>query len=442
MLKTNYATILKVAIPLMAGTFVQSLVMITDAAILSRYSTLSFDASGNAGLIYVSLFMGLTGLGDAGQIIIARRIGQKNKSSINGILQSSFAVNLLVGLIFMAIILGFIPAMLNSYSLNLDLANEQIQFLNIRSLGFIAAAFMLSLNAYFMAIGKTWVIFLSMLVFAVTNILLDYLLVFGVGSIPAMGIKGAAWASVIAESIATLVLLLFLIRSSTFKTHRIFSTFAIKFSHIKNIVRVGAPLMIQGFFALATWTVFFTWIEQVGTYELTVSQNIRAVYFLAFVPIFGFGATTRTYISQYMGWNNPKIINRIIKRIILLNLAFILLFFHGALLYPEALIGLINPSADYLSDSVEILQVIFGSILIFGISTPLFQTINGSGNTKATLIVELISIVIYLIAAYYFIKVWELTLLKIWTVEYIYFGTLLLASFIYLRFFNWRNKII
>ena len=442
MLKTNYATILKVAIPLMAGTFVQSLVMITDAAILSRYSTLSFDASGNAGLIYVSLFMGLTGLGDAGQIIIARRIGQKKNNSINGILQSSFALNLFVGLLFMMIVLFCIPAMLNSYSLNLELASEQIQFLNIRTLGFIAAAFMLSLNAYFMAIGKTWVIFLSMLVFAVTNILLDYLLVFGVGSIPAMGIKGAAWASVIAESIATLVLLLFLIRSSTFNAHLIFSTFAVKLTHIKNIVRVGAPLMIQGFFALATWTVFFTWIEQVGTYELTVSQNIRAVYFLAFVPIFGFGATTRTYISQYMDWNNPKIINRIIKRIILLNLGFILLFFHGALLYPEALISLINPSADYLSDSVEILQVIFGSILIFGISTPLFQTINGSGNTKATLIVELISIVIYLLTAYYFIKVWELTLLKIWTVEYIYFGTLLLASFIYLRFFNWRNKII
>lgn len=442
MLKTNYTAILKVAIPLMAGTFVQSLVMITDAAILSRYSTLSFDASGNAGLIYVSLFMGLTGLGDAGQIIIARRIGQKNNSSINGILQSSFALNLIVGLLFMMIVLLCIPTMLNSYSLNLNLANEQIQFLNIRSLGFIAAAFMLSLNAYFMAIGKTWVMFLSMLVFAVTNIFLDYLLVFGVGSIPPMGIKGAAWASVIAESVATLVLLLFLLRSTTFKTHKIFSTFAVKLIHIKNIVRVGSPLVIQGFFALATWTVFFTWIEQLGTYELTVSQNIRAVYFLAFVPIFGFGATTRTYISQYMGWNNPEIINRIIKRITLLNLGFILLFFHGALLYPETLISLINPSSEYINDSVEILQVIFGSILIFGISTPLFQTINGSGNTKATLIVELISILIYLVAAYYFIKVWELSLLKIWTVEYIYFGTLLLASFIYLRFFKWRSKTI
>ena len=73
----TYSKILKVALPLMLGTFIQSIVMITDAAFLSRWSTLSFDASGNAGLIYVTLFMGLTGLGDASQIIMARRIGHE-----------------------------------------------------------------------------------------------------------------------------------------------------------------------------------------------------------------------------------------------------------------------------------------------------------------------------------------------------------------------------
>lgn len=440
MLKTSYLSILKVAVPLMAGTFIQSLVMITDAAILSRHSTLSFDASGNAGLIYLTLFMGLTGLGDAAQIIIARRVGAKEPHLVNGLVQSSFLLNVLLGSLFFLLVVLVVPTMLHSYSNNIALADEQIQFLNIRSIGFVAAAFMLTLNAFFMAIGKTWVIFLSTSVFAVSNILLDYYLVFGFGSVPPMGIEGAAWASVISEWLTVAILLLFLLISKEKKKFNLFSKLAIPFHLIKRIAVVGSPLVFQGFVALATWAVFFTWLEQLGTYELTVSQNIRAVYFLAFVPIFGFGSTTRTYIAQYISWNNPKIINRIIKRIQLLILIFLIVFFHGAILYPTELIRMINPEELYIEESARILRLVFGSVLVFGLATPLFQTINGSGNTKISLLVEVAAILTYLSFAYFFIKVWDFNIYQIWTVEYIYFGSMLLFSFIYLRFFNWRNK--
>src|SRR5690554_5812927 len=84
------------------------------------------------------------------------------------------------------------------------------------------------------------------------------------------------------------------------------------------------PLVIQGFFALATWTVFFTWIEQMSTYDLTVSQNIRAIYFLDFVPIFGFGATTKTYVAQYMDIKDRTVIPKIVRRIQFLIMIFLL----------------------------------------------------------------------------------------------------------------------
>jgi putative MATE family efflux protein len=442
MLSIKYSAILKVAIPLMAGTFIQSLVMITDASILSRYSTLSFDASGNAGLLYVTLFMGLAGFGDAAQIIMARRAGANEKEQINGLMQSSLFINILLSCIFFVIITFVVPQALLSYSLNKDLAQEQLDFLTIRSIGFFMAAIMLTLNAFFMAIGKTWVILLSTLIFALTNIVLDFILVFGTDTIPAMGIKGAAWASVLAELCAVLFLLFLLLRSPQRKEYKLFSNFNIAIYQLKQLIKVGSPLMIQGFFALATWTMFFTWIEQIGTYELTVSQNIRSIYMLAFVPIFGFGATTKTYVSQYMNQNDPVIIKKIIRRIQLLTVLFVAVFFHGALLYPETLITLINPEQAYVSDSIHILQLVIGSIFIFALITPLFQTINGSGNTMITLIIEIASIITYLFTAYTFIKVWQLPISQVWLVEYVYFGTIGLFSILYLRFFNWSKKTI
>ena len=135
-LNNSYSALLKMSLPLMLGTFIQSIVMITDASFLSRYSTLSFDASGNAGLIYVTLFMGLTGFGDAAQIVIARRTGEGKSNQVNGLLQSSLLIKLVVGTIFFSLIMFIVPDMLTGYSRSQELAHEQIDFLTIRSFGF------------------------------------------------------------------------------------------------------------------------------------------------------------------------------------------------------------------------------------------------------------------------------------------------------------------
>jgi putative MATE family efflux protein len=440
MLSNSYGKILTISAPLMLGTFIQSIVMITDASFLSRYSTVSFDASGNAGLIYVTLFMGLTGLSDGGQILMARRIGQQKIKQINGYLQSNLVSLLLFAFIFYLLIQLVIPDTLMSYSKYPEIAKEQVAFLSIRSIGFFVGVLMLSLNAFFIAIGKTWIIMIATALFAGTNIFLDRLLIFGFEGFAPMGIEGAALASVIAESIAVIALVLFLLFSQHRKDYHLFQTLEIKWFYISRLLKVGSPLMIQGFFALATWTVFFTWIEQTSSYDLTVSQNIRSVYFLAFVPIFGFGATTKTYVAQYMDSKNRSLIPQTLKRIQLLILLFLVIFFHGAILYPEQLVSLINPEEAYLDDSAAVLRLVFGSILIFGFTTPYFQTINGSGNTRVTMIIEITAIILYLIFAFLFIKVWKWNIYPVWSVEYIYFGSIGLFSILYLRFFNWRKK--
>ena len=80
MLDLRYRTILSVAIPLMASSFIQSIVMITDSAYLSRFDTTAFVASGNGGLIYITMFVVLMGIADGTQILMARRIGEKKEN--------------------------------------------------------------------------------------------------------------------------------------------------------------------------------------------------------------------------------------------------------------------------------------------------------------------------------------------------------------------------
>lgn len=442
LLSLRYSSLLKVALPMMVSGFIQSIVLITDSAFISRYSVAGFDAVGNAGLAYITFYMMMLGISDGAQILMARRIGEQKNNQLGRILNSSWILLSILAVIFFLLLTFFIPDWILNYSKNHEVAILQGTFLSHRSYALFFVMISLGFQAFYLAQGKSWVVLVSALITAGTNVILDYLLIFGIGVFPEMGVAGAATASSIADGMGMLFLIGYTLSSKSNKAYELFPSLKGIIYEVKALLKVGTPLLLQGFSALFTWTMFFTWIEQMGQYELTVSQNIRSIYFLAFVPIWGFAGTTKTYISQYMGASRQEELPRIQKRIQILTLGFMVLSFHGALFYPEALISLINPHESFLKDSSEILQLVAGSILLFALVSVYFQTIHGSGNTLASMTIEIISVMVYILSVYVFIKIWHLDIYHVWTVEYIYFGTMGSLSFLYLKLFSWNKKVI
>jgi MATE family multidrug resistance protein len=437
MLDLSYKCILRVALPLMVSSFIQSIVLLTDAAFISRYDTAAFDAVGNGGLLFVTLFMAMAGMGEGAQILIARRIGQKQEKAIPGIFSTALIINSFLALSLFLLAQLIIPIALDTYVHHKDIVLLQKQFLHIRSY-----ALFFAIQAFFLAQGKTWVVLAAALLTASSNILLDWFLIFGRFGFPELGIEGAALASTIADGIGMCFLVGHLIISGEAHRFKLLQTIHLRKDALKEILNVGGPLTFQGIAALGTWTIFFMWIEQRGKFELTVSQNIRAIYFLVFVPIWGFAGTTKTYISQYIGSKSFEQLPIIQRRIQKLTLIFLLVFFHGSILYPEHLIQLINPSELYILKSASILRYISASIFVFGTISVYFQTINGSGNTKISFFIEFFCVVVYILSAYLFIKVWQWDIFWIWSVEYVYFGIMGVLSLGYLHFFNWQKKEI
>jgi putative MATE family efflux protein len=440
MLALNYKTILSVALPMMVTGFIQSIVLLTDASMIARYSTEAFAAVGNAGLMYVTLFMCLAGMADGAQIIIARRIGQQKPELIGQVFGSTTWVLVALAVVLFMLLYFLMPEAILHYSEQKEIAKLQGIYIENRSFALFFAMLTLTIQAFFLAEGKSWVVLVTAILTASSNALLDYLLIFGEWGFPELGIRGAALASTIADGIGMLSMLLFLLFSEENKRYNLLKYFKFDLQSVKELLRVGSPLMLQGFSALATWTLFFTWLEQKGAFDLTVSQNIRSIYFLAFVPIWGFAGTTKTYISQYLGAQKFDQIPVIQRKIQLLTVIFMLCTFHGALFYPESMIRMVNPAEAYVAKSADILRLIAVSILLFGFISVYFQTIHGSGNTLHSMLIEFFTVGVYSIFCFLFIKVWALDVYWIWTVEYIYFGVLGLVSIIYLRTTKWQNK--
>ena len=425
--------------PLMVSGFIQSVVLLTDSAFLSRYSTLAFDAVGNAGLLFITCFMILVGFGDGTQIILARRIGEKKTEQLAYVFTTALLIQSMIAIVLFTILFFIAPNWLVSISEQQDIASLQGDFLSIRSFAFFPSCIFLIVQAYFLAKGKTWPVLFSAILTALSNVLLDYSLIFGNFGLPEMGVKGAALASTCSDLIGMTSMGILFVLDREFRLFKL-KTFSILSA--KNILKISSPLMLQGSIALGTWTLFFIMLEQRGVFELTVSQNIRSIYFLAFVPVWGFAGTTKTYVSQYLGSGKTELIPQLQRRIQLLTTLFLIVTFHGAVLYPELLVSWINPEETYIEKSASILRLISLSIILYGLISVYYQTIQGSGNTFYSMCIELSTVVIYVSACHLFINIFSFDIYWIWTVEYIYFGVIGIMSILYLRNSNWKLKSI
>ena len=435
----KYTSLLRVSMPLMVSGFIQSVVLLTDSAFLSRYSTLAFDAVGNAGLLFITCFMILVGFGDGTQIILARRIGEKKTEQLAHVFTTALLIQSMIAIVLFTILFFIAPNWLVSISEQQDIASLQGDFLSIRSFAFFPSCIFLIVQAYFLAKGKTWPVLFSAILTALSNVLLDYSLIFGNFGIPEMGVKGAALASTCSDLIGMTSMGILFVLDREFRLFKL-KTFSILSA--KNILKISSPLMLQGSIALGTWTLFFIMLEQRGVFELTVSQNIRSIYFLAFVPVWGFAGTTKTYVSQYLGSGKTELIPQLQRRIQLLTTLFLIVTFHGAVLYPELLVSWINPEETYIEKSASILRLISLSIILYGLISVYYQTIQGSGNTFYSMCIELSTVFIYVSACHLFINIFSFDIYWIWTVEYIYFGVIGIMSILYLRNSNWKLKSI
>lgn len=441
MLNLSTKSILKVTVPIMLGTFIQNIVLITDSVLVNRLGTTDFDAANNAGLLYICFFMLLRGLGDGTQIQIAKEYGQSKFEGIKNTLSNSFLLQIILSCILFSFLFFFKDVLLNSVVKSDAIKLKMELFLDYRSWGIFFAGLQVSIIAFFIGVGRTNIIIASTLILAFSNVFLDFGLIFGMFGLPNMGLKGAALASTISEGLTFVYLFINLLYNLEFKEFH-FNPLKEKIYTLKTklLLKLSYPLMIRGFISLSTWFVFFSLIEQMGELELESAHVVRNLFFLTFIPIFGFGSSTRTYVAYYFGRGDYKNIKKAILKLIILSTIFYVIIFHGAILYPEILVRLITKNELIIDTSAQILHIIFWSMLLYAVVNVIYNTISALGKTLLSLFIEIIAISLYLISTYLVILKWNWSIVNIWYVEFIYFLTLGILSFIYLYYYNKKIK--
>ena len=434
-------SIFNMALPVMLGSFIQFIIMFTDTAFLGHVGILALNTAGNASLVYLTLFITVQGLSEGLQILFARRLGSQQNEAIRELFWTALPVFIVLALIVMVLVFAF-----NQFGIALviedqNLAQEMIGFLNIRSWGYVPGFIQLIIMAYYMGIARTKILTITMLVTGLFNILLDYVLIFGAWGFPELGIEGAAWASFIAEFAGCIVAIAYL-RFDKENQEGLLIPHVPSWFSIKRMMKVGSPLMFQRFVSLCSWTIFFIFIEKMGSTSLAISQIIRTLYFLAFIPIMGFSTTTRTFVSYFMARGEFDNVKKSLVRLCIVSGITTAVFIHGLWFYPEFIVGIISPDVEVINGSKPILLMVTVSMILFSVTGVYFNAVSGIGDTKKAMWMEVISIVIYLIGAWYFAVHLSSSLMVVWGMEFVYFGLLGAFSLAYFKWYPWRDTTV
>ncbi len=292
--------ILSLAIPVFFGMISYTAIMISDTAMVGKLGEVPLAATGFGGMVYFSVFAFLMGGSMAVQIIVARRYGEKNEIGVGNTLVNSIYVSLSLG--FLLSWVGFLsgPKIMQLLGDDPEVISYAGDFLSYRFLGtgFFFLGF--ALRGFFDGIGIVQAGMLSSITAAVTNIFLNWILIFGNLGFPAMGVRGAAIASSLSSIPSLIVVILFFFR----KDIKLFFKAQVwkpNFEIIKELFVVGTAPAIEGTLTNLSFAGFYKIAGLIGTTTLAASSVVISCMSLSFMPGIAFGIAATTILGQAMG---------------------------------------------------------------------------------------------------------------------------------------------
>ncbi|MBU0681836.1 MAG: MATE family efflux transporter [Proteobacteria bacterium] len=425
--------------PLIIAGISKSIVEITDTIFLARYGTTELAAIGIAAAIYgISLCLAL-GLADGMQIIIGRRSGEEQPRKIGKVFNQGFYLMALSSVLMILLIFFAVPGFTASVFVSPAIAAAVNTYLQIAAFALLFQAFNLAYSAFYIAISKTRILIGAAAVLATTNICLDYVLIFGHLGLPELGITGTAIATLLAEMAAFLFLSLDLVRKRYTRSHGLFHFAKWNTDLAQGLCAISLPVSLDALVAMVKWFLLVVILEQLGENTLASANIIFSCYALMLIPIKSFAETICAMVSKLIGQNHKSQLKVLIRRTIKLSYAVVIPMLILTVLCPEDVLSIFTPDTKMIQSSLYGLLVITLATVIAVPADAYYSALEGTGDTRITLLIEIIIALCSLTYAWYAAIYLGLALEYILVAEMIGWALCLLLSWLCFRSGSWQR---
>jgi Na+-driven multidrug efflux pump len=297
-------------------------------------------------------------------------------------------------------------------------------------------------RAFYVGTTQTKTLTFNSIVMVGSNILFNWILVFGKLGCPALGITGAAIGSSLAELVSLIFFIVYTYIRCDRRKYGLDKPARFAKSELKSMMPVCTWTMIQHTISISTWFIFFLYIEHLGERALAISNITRSVSGLLWVVLQAFSSTCSTLVSNIIGEGHQDKVMSLVKRIMKLAYGIISVMIILFCVFPEAIARIYTDIPDLISASVPALVVMCSSYFLAAGGQVFFLAVSGTGSTRTAFRLELIALAAYMIYCTIIIGWMKMDVAVCWTAEHIYSGMLLICSWRYLRSGRWKNRNI
>ena len=378
--------LLQLALPTLTAQIINMLYNIIDRIYIGHIPVVGTDALTGVGvclplIMLVSAFAALVSSGGAPRASIF--MGGGNHESAEKTLGNCFAAQLVVSAILTLVLLFWNRELLLAFGASENTISYAADYMTVYALGTIFVQLTLGMNAFIIAQGFSKIGMCSVLIGAVFNIVLDPILIFGFD----MGVKGAAFATIISQAISCVWVLSFLCGKKTF--------LKIRRKNMKpqaSILLPSLALGLSAFIIQASESIIFVCFNSSlqyygGDIAVGAMTILISVTQFALLPLQGIGQGAQPIISYNYGAHNRERVLATVKLLFKVSLTYSVLFWIAVMVAPQVFIAMFTPNAAMRAFAKTALRIYTAALLIFGIQVACQMTFASLGNAKASIAV-------------------------------------------------------
>jgi MATE family multidrug resistance protein len=293
--------VVRISWPIILGTLSYTIMQFADAVMVARVSKESLAAIGPAIVWTWTLGTFIFGITTASTTFVAQSMGRGRKADCGRYGWQTVYLSLLA-LVAGVVIYPFAGYLFGIMNHGPEVTALEVAYFRIRLAGYMPMAWVMGMAGFFQALNRSKIPMWTAVYANTINIALNYVLIFGHFGFPAMGIAGAAWATVIAQWLQVGMLMMpFLSRKfdEEFATR---VTWRFDPKRCLEMLRIGMPSGMSMFLDVANWGIFISFI--VGYFgEVALAANNAAVNFmhLSFMPALAISQGVSALVGQYIG---------------------------------------------------------------------------------------------------------------------------------------------
>lgn len=380
--------IVLLAIPMVLEMIMESLFAVVDVFFVSQVSTEAIATVGLTESVLTLLYACAMGLSMAATAMVSRRVGEKNPDAAGLAAAQAIMLGLILSVIVGVVGIFYAEDILRLMGGSPSLVESGKGYTRLMLGTSIIIILLFLLNGIFRGAGNAALAMQSLWIANGINIILDPLLIFGWGPIPAMGVEGAALATVIGRSTGVLFQLYLLFRGKGIVQIRA-GYFRVRAEVMKRLLGVAATGAGQFLISSASWVFLMRIIAELGSEKVAgYTVAIRLLIF-TILPAWGLSNAAATLVGQNLGAGQPDRAEKSAWMAAHFNMIFLGLVSVIYLLAARPIIELFTTEPAVVASGVTSLQILSSGYILFAYAMVITQAFNGAGDTRTPTLINL-----------------------------------------------------